>query len=237
MYSQSSWVKFEDIRGAHHHGNQINIRNNKKSKNQDNPGSNPGGNRDNNSGNQNSNHSQKENGNHNRNQGQEGHQENNHGGNPEEKSITSNQFNNLSPNPKLNLYKRNTLPTSVKWKSANALKAFYISFTAHNGQQLHSQYILAPAFYTIYFQHGYDIYVVLGLANKMNIHACLKFISLEQFYNNNIFLFYALKQSLVSRGSDLIIQQESNTDGIVVYHNLIQKYQYSGDMETYKTKY
>ena len=59
---------------------------------------------------------------------------------------------------------------------------------------------------------------------------------MEQFYNEIGFLYYALKQALVSRGVDLIIQQESNTDGIVVYHNLIQKYRYGGDMETYKTK-
>lgn len=39
-----------------------------------------------------------------------------------------------------------------------------------------------------------------------------------------------------SRGSDLIVQQESTTDGIVIYHNQIQKYRYGGDMETYKTK-
>ena len=70
----------------------------------------------------------------------------------------------------------------------------------------------------------------------MNIHASQNFISLEQFYNDIGFLYYALKQALVSRGGDLIIQQERNTDEIVVYHNLIQKYRYGGGMEIYKTK-
>ena len=135
------------------------------------------------------------------------------GGNPgnPDNNVTD-PFNNWSLNTKLTLYKRTPLPTSVKWTSAIAFEDFYNSFTAHIGQQLHLQYILAPAFHTIYFQHGHDLYVVLGLANKMNIHSSLKLISLEQFYNDIGFLYYALKQALVSRGSDLIIQQESNTD-------------------------
>ena len=40
----------------------------------------------------------------------------------------------------------------------------------------------------------------------------------------------------MSRGFDLIIQQKSNIDEIVVYHNLVKKYRYGGDMETHKTK-
>ena len=70
----------------------------------------------------------------------------------------------------------------------------------------------------------------------MNIHSSLKFITQEQLSNGINFLYFALKQALKSRGSDLIVQQEETNDGIVVYHNLIQKYRYGGDMETYKAK-
>ena len=44
-----------------------------------------------------------------------------------------------------------------------------------------------------------------------------------------------MKWALKSKGSDLIIQQEPNCDGIVVFHNLIQKHRYGRDMETYRT--
>ena len=50
---------------------------------------------------------------------------------------------------------------------------FFNSYTAHIGQQLSFQYILDPAFHTIFFQHGHDLYVVLGIANNMNIHPSL----------------------------------------------------------------
>ena len=70
----------------------------------------------------------------------------------------------------------------------------------------------------------------------MNIHSSLKFVTLEQLSNDINYLYFELKQALKSRGSDLIIQQNETNDGIVVYHNLIQKYRYGGDIETYKTK-
>ena len=75
---------------------------------------------------------------------------------------------------------------------------------------------------------------MLGLANYMNILTSLNFISFEQFNNDNGYLYNALQQALKSNGSDLVIQQDESQDGIVVYHNLVQKYRYGGDMETYK---
>ena len=93
-----------------------------------------------------------------------------------------------------------------------------------------------PAFHTIYFKHGNDLYTVLGMANMMNVHIAIKYISIEQFQNDINYLYYALKQALKSRGSDLVVTAEDTCDGIIVYHNLIQKYKYGGDRETYKSK-
>ena len=97
-------------------------------------------------------------------------------------------------------------------------------------------YIIKAALHFVNFKHGYDLYLVLGLANYMNIHTPLNFISLEQFYNDIGYLYNALKQALKSKGNDLIVQQKHNSDGIVLFHNLVQKYRYGRDMETYKTK-
>ena len=121
IHPQSSRVKFEDERGAHHHGNQNYNRGNKPDQNLDNQGGNQNGESNDN---QNVNYDQRSQG-------------GNPGGNPGGNS--TNQFNNWSPNPKLTLYKRTPLPTSVKWTSATAFEDFFNSFTAHIGQQLHLQ--------------------------------------------------------------------------------------------------
>ena len=76
----------------------------------------------------------------------------------------------------------------------------------------------------------------MGLANYKKVHPSLHFITYEQFLNDIGYLYNALKQALKSKGSDLIIQEEQTSDGIVVFHNLIQKYRYGGDMETYKIR-
>ena len=65
-----------------------------------------------------------------------------------------------------------------------------------------------PAFHTIYFKHGNDLYTVLGMANMMNEHITIKYISIEQFQNEINYLYYALKQALKSKGTDLVSTAE-----------------------------
>ena len=70
----------------------------------------------------------------------------------------------------------------------------------------------------------------------MNVHISVKYVTLEQLYDDISFLYFALKQALQSRGSKLVIKEQETNDGIVVYHNLIGRYRYGGDRETYKSK-
>ena len=133
------------------------------------------------------------------------------------------------------LYKRTPLPVTVKWTSKTNFESFLSDFSAHVGQQSNMGYIMKESFHSIYLKYGDDAYLTLDLANYRRIHSSLHFITYEQFLNDIGYLYNALKQALKSKGSDLIVQEEHTCDGIVVFHNLIQKYRYGGDMETYKT--
>ena len=91
-------------------------------------------------------------------------------------------------------------------------------------------------FHSLWLKHGHNPYATLGLANQMNVHISVKYVTLEQLYDDISYLYFALKQALKSRGSDLVIKEQETNDGIVVYHTLIERYRYGGDRETYKSK-
>ena len=66
----------------------------------------------------------------------------------------------------------------------------------------------------MWLKHGHNPYVTLGLASKMNIHISVKYVTLEQLYDDINFLYFALKQTLKSRGSDLVIKEQETNNGI-----------------------
>ena len=91
-------------------------------------------------------------------------------------------------------------------------------------------------FHSLWLKHGHNPYATLGLANQMNVHISVKYVTLEQLHDDISYLYFTLKQALKSRGSDLVIKEQETNDGIVVYHNLIERYRYGGDREKYKSK-
>ena len=124
---------------------------------------------------------------------------------------------------------------SIKW-TINDFENFPSDFISHIVQQHHLRYILNTVFHSLWLKHGHNPYVNLGLASKMNVHISVIYVTLEQLYDDISFLTFALKQTLKSRGGDLVIKEQETNDGIVVYHNLIGRYRYGGDRETYKSK-
>ena len=113
------------------------------------------------------------------------------------------------------------------------IEDFFRRFNAHIGQQNHLQYILESKFHSIYLSQK-EPDVTLGLANRMNIHYSLNYITVQQFIVDIGYLYHALLAGLAARGSDIVIQEESTKDGIVVYHTMTETYRFRGDLETYK---
>ena len=102
------------------------------------------------------------------------------------------------------VYKSAPLPVSFKW-TTKYFEDFINDFSFHFGQQFYMRYILIPAFHTTYFRHGNDLYTVLVMANMMDLHLTVKYISIEQFQSDINYIYCALKQSLKSRGCDLVV--------------------------------
>ena len=71
----------------------------------------------------------------------------------------------------------------------------------------------------------------------MKFHSSLNYVTEEQFIHDITWLFNALKQALGDgKGADIILLYAESFDGIAVYHTMINRYRYGGDMQTYKTK-
>ena len=95
-------------------------------------------------------------------------------------------------------------------------------------------YILIPAFQQLWFQWGKPAWV-LGSARKMNLHSSLNYITTEQLKIDVTWLFNALSQALgTGRGGDIIITYMRTQDGIAAYHQMMTRYLYGGDVETFK---
>ena len=106
------------------------------------------------------------------------------------------------------------------------------------GQEPHLQYILSRVFHAIWFKHGgkRNYAQVLGLAKVTQVHNSVNYIIEEQCIIDLNYLFSALKQSLVNKGSDLVKREDGKTnDGIVILHNLYERYKYDGDPQTYQS--
>ena len=72
---------------------------------------------------------------------------------------------------------------------------------------------------------------VLGLARRMNLHMSLHYITTEQFAFDITWLYNALKQAIGNgRGMDVVIRYKNTQDGIAVYHTMLNKYLYGGDL-------
>ena len=97
---------------------------------------------------------------------------------------------------------------------------------------------MSRKFHAIWLRHGEnrDYATVLGLGRSVNVHVSIYYISAEEFVVDLNYLFSALKQALVNRGSDLIEREDGTTnDGVVILHNLYERYKYDGDVQTYKS--
>ena len=110
-----------------------------------------------------------------------------------------------------------------KWTTTTGFETSIKIFESHIGQQPHLQYILSRVFHGIWFKHGAhgNYSLVLGLAKIAKVHVSVNYITEEQFVIDINYLFSALKQSLVNKGSDLVEKEDEKTnDGIVILHNL-----------------
>ena len=123
------------------------------------------------------------------------------------------------------LLRRTPLPSMTKWSTSTGFEKFVSIFESHIGQQPHLQYILCRVFHGIWFKHrGKRNYaLVLGLAKLTQVHISINYITGEYFFIDLNYLFSALKQSLVKKGSDLVRRKDGKTnDGIVILHNLYE---------------
>ena len=126
----------------------------------------------------------------------------------------------------------------IKWARHDGFEEFICLFESHIGQQPNLQYIMNRVFHAIWLRHGRDrnYATVLGLGRATNVHVSIHYISEEQFVIDLNYLFSALKESLVNRGSDLIERENGTTnDGIVILYNLYERYKYDGDVQIYES--
>ena len=137
-----------------------------------------------------------------------------------------------------NLLKRQALPQAVKWNGTgeDSFEDFLNSITSHIGQQAHLSYIILPEFISLWLQMGV-VPKVLGLARRMNLHMSLHYITTEQFDFDITWLYNALKQAIGNgRGMDVVIRYKNTQDGIAVYHTMLNKYLYGGDLQSFQQK-
>ena len=136
------------------------------------------------------------------------------------------------------LLRRTPLPLMTKWASSTGFEKFITLFESHIGQQPLLQYILCRVFHAIWFKHGgnRNYALVLGMEKYTQVHVSINYITEEQFVIELNYLFSALKQSLVNKGRDLVEREDGKTnDGIVILHNLYERYKYDGDPQTYQS--
>lgn len=69
----------------------------------------------------------------------------------------------------------------------------------------------------------------------MNLHSSLNYITTEQLRIDVTWLFNALIQALgTGRGGGIIITHMQTQDGFAVYHQMMTRYRYGGDVERFK---
>ena len=97
--------------------------------------------------------------------------------------------------------KRSLLLVSVFWngRGGKPFEAFVDLVEGHIMQQTHMGYLLHEQITFLWIKHG-EAEAVLSIALKMNLHNSLKRISSDQFLNDIMWFYGALKQLLKEEG-------------------------------------
>ena len=130
--------------------------------------------------------------------------------------------------------KRSPLPSHCKWNgnSGSDFESFIDKFTGHVIQQSHMGYLLLDEIHIHWLQYG-DLKDVLEYGITNNIHQSLHHISPTQLADDITWLFGAMKQSIVGRGRNIILDHEATQDGILAWKRFVDTFRYDGDVDVY----